>query len=143
YAIAGLSNGEQSVFVSKPGYLRISAIAVIGVDLTKDFTLFPGVVISGSTSELGILPLGGVIITVTVGPNAGTQTTSSRGPGVIGGWILPPVLPGDITFRASRPGYDTVERTIHAAVDTWVGDIQLRSSYAACLTSVAPVLVDR
>jgi hypothetical protein len=143
YAIRGLGTYQQPVGVSKPGYIRMSASVVIGVELTRDFTLFPGVVISGTTSELGILPLSGVTIIVAAGPNAGTQTASSAGPGVIGGWSLPPVLPGDITVRAAKPGYDTVERTLHAAADTWVGDVAMRSSYGGCLTSVVPILVDR
>jgi hypothetical protein len=44
-------------------------------------------------------------------PNAGAQTTSGGPPG---GFSLPPVLPGDFTIRASKAGYDTVDRAVHA-----------------------------
>ena len=42
----------------------------------KDFTLRPGVIVSGRTVEAGVGPLNGVTIAVTSGPNAGAQTTS-------------------------------------------------------------------
>lgn len=142
YSIGGLAGGQQYVSVSKPGYIRISTTVTIGVEVTKDFTLVPGVILGGHTTELGLVPLVGVRISVMSGPNAGTETTSS-GIGVGGGWTLPPILPGDVTLRASKAGYDTIERAIHAAVDTYGIDFALKSSYGSCLTSVAPVLVDR
>ena len=141
YSIGGLAAGQQSVFVQKPGYIRISATVTIGVDLTKDFTLAPGVILGGRTNELGVVPLSGVAISVISGPNVGTETTSYA-TGVGGGWTLPPILPGDVTLRASKPGYDSVERTVHASVDTYGIDFALRSSYGSCLTSVDPMLVD-
>jgi hypothetical protein len=52
------------------------------------------------------------------------------------------VLPGDFTIRASKAGYDGVDRAVHAVADTYV-DITMRWAYGSCLTSVSPVLFDR
>jgi hypothetical protein len=106
----------------------------------KDFMLRPGLIVSGRTVEVGVGPLNGVTITVTTGPNAGVQTTSG---GPLDGFSLPPVLPGDFTIRASKAGYDGVDRALHATADTYLGDITLKWAYGSCLTSVAPVLFDR
>jgi hypothetical protein len=139
YVISGLAGGTQPYGVSKPGYVRISGTVSIGQELVKDFTLRPGVSVGGQTSELGVGPLGGVTITVTSGPNTGVQTTSTSW-GVYG---LGPIAPGDLTLRASKPGYDSVERTVHATVNEYAIDFVLRWAYGTCLTSVSPVLFDR
>jgi hypothetical protein len=140
YLVSGLFAGRQPVSVSKPGYLRISDMIEIAEGAVKDFTLRPGVIVSGRTVEAGVGPLNGVTITVTSGPNAGVQTTSS---GPLGGFSLPPVLPGDFTVRASKAGYDSVDRAVHATADTYLEDVTLKWAYGSCLTSVAPVLFDR
>ena len=142
YAITGLRAGSQQVSVSKPGYIRVSDAVVIGVQLVKDFALGSGVILGGRTTELGLLPLSGATISVISGPNAGTETTSYAA-GVGGGWTLPPILPGDVTLRASRAGYDSIDRAVHALVDNYGIDFALRSSYGSCLTSVDPVLVNQ
>lgn len=141
YVVSGLFAGRQPVFVSKPGYLRIQEDVEIGEGTVKDFTLRPGVIVSGKTVEAGVGPLNGVTITVTSGPNAGVQDTS-RGP-VDGSFRLPPVLPGDFTIRASKAGYDSVDRAVHAMDDTYLDDIALKWAYGSCLASVAPVKFDR
>ena len=140
YLVSGMFAGRQPVFVSKSGYLRISEMIEIAEGAVKDFTLRPGVIVSGRTVEVGVAPLNGVTITVTSGPNAGVQTTSN---GPLGGFSLPPVLPGDFTLRASKAGYDSVDRPVHATADTYLEDITLKWAYGSCLTSVAPVLFDR
>jgi len=140
YLVLGLFAGRESVSVSKPGYLQISETIEIAEGAVKDFTLRSGVIVSGRTVEAGVGPLNGVMITVTSGPNAGVQTTSG---GPLGGFSLPPVLPGDFTIRASKAGYDGVDRAVHATADTYLGDITLKWAYGSCLTSVAPVLFDR
>lgn len=140
YLVSGLFAGKQPVYVSKPGYLRISEMIEIAEGAVKDFTLRPGVIVSGRTVEAGVGPLNGVTITVTSGPNAGVQTTSG---GPLGGFSLPPVLPGDFTIRASKASYDSVDRAVHATADTNLEDITLKWAYGSCLTSVGPVLFDR
>jgi len=140
YLVTGLFAGRQPVFVTKPGFLKISEMIEIAEGALKDFTLRPGVIVSGRTVEAGVGPLNGVTIAVTSGPNAGAQTTSG---GPLGGFSLPPVLPGDFTIRASKTGYDSVDRTVHAPADSYLEDITLKWAYGSCLTSVAPVLFDR
>jgi len=140
YLVSGLFPGRQPVSVYKSGYLRISDMMEIAEGAVKDFTLRPGLIVSGRTVEVGVGPLNGVTITVTTGPNAGVQTTSG---GPLGGFSLPPVLPGDFTIRASKAGYDSVDRALHATADTYLEDITLKWAYGSCLTSVAPVLFDR
>lgn len=140
YLVSGLFAGRQPVYVSKPGYLRISEMIEIAEGAVKDFTLRPGVIVSGRTVEAGVGPLNGVTITVTSGPNAGVQTTSG---GPLGGFSLPPVLLGDFTIRASKASYDSVDRAVHATADTHLEDITLKWAYGSCLTSVGPVLFDR
>jgi len=140
YVVSGLFAGSQPVSVSKPGFLSVSDTVVIAEGGVKDFTLRPGVIVSGKTMEAGVGGLNGVTITVTSGPNTGVQTTS-RGP-VDGSFSMPSVLPGDFAIRASKPGYDSVDRSVHAPVNTYLDDITLKWSYGTCLTSVAPVLFD-
>jgi hypothetical protein len=67
------------------------------------------------------------------------QATSG---GPLGGFSLPPMLPGDFTIRASKAGYDRVDRAVHVLADTYL-DITLKWAYGSCLTSVAPILFDR
>jgi hypothetical protein len=140
YLVSGLFVGRQPVSVSKSGYLRISEMIEIAEGAAKDFTLRPGVIVGGRTVEVGVGPLNGVTITVTSGPNAGVQTTSG---GPLGGFSLPPVLPGDLTIRASKAGYDSVDLAVHATADTYLEDITLKWAYGSCLTSVAPIVFDR
>jgi len=140
YVVTGLVAGKQPVGVSKPGYLRILEDVDIQEGSVKDFTLRPGVMVNGKTLEAHVGPLNGVTITVVSGPNAGVQTTSS-GP-VDGSFQLPPLLPGDFTIRASKPGYDSVDRDVHAMTDTYVDGITLKWAYGSCLTAVAPVKFD-
>jgi len=140
YVVAGLFAGKQTVGVSKPGYLRIEEDVDIQEGTVKDFALRSGVIVGGRTLEAQVGPLNGVTITVVSGPDAGVQTTS-RGP-VDGSFQLPPVLPGDFTIRASKPGYDSVERDVHAMTDTYVDGITLKWAYGSCLAAVAPVKFD-
>jgi hypothetical protein len=140
YVVSGLFAGKQPVFVSKPGYLRIQEDVEVQEGTVKDFALRPGVIVTGKTLEAGVGPLNGVTITITSGPNAGVQTTSS-GP-VDGSFRLPPVLPGDFTIRASKAGYDSVDRAVHAMADTYLDDMTLKWAYGSCLASVAPVKFD-
>jgi hypothetical protein len=140
YVMPGLFAGTSRVNVSKPGYLALSEDVTIAEGAVKDFTLRPGVFINGRTVEAGVGPLSGVTITVISGPNAGVQTTSG---GPLGGFSLPGPLPhGDFTIRASKTGYDTVDRAVHAEVDTYV-DITMKWAYGSCLSSVTPVVFDR
>jgi hypothetical protein len=139
YLVTGLYAGTQSVSVSKPGFVRVAEMMEITPGAVRDFTMRPGVIISGRTLEAAVGPLNGVTITVTSGPDAGVRTTTA----VLGGFSLPPVLPGDFTIRASKEGYDSVDRAVHATADVYLDDMTLKRAYGACLTSVAPVLLDR
>lgn len=140
YQLAGLFARTDTVYVFKPGYLSTSETVAIGGDTVKDFVLRPGVIVDGKVSEAGVGGLNGVTITVISGPNAGVQTTST-GP-VDGAFRLPPVLPGDFTIRASKAGYETVEQSLQAPVNTYV-NITMKWAYGLCLASVMPVLFDR
>jgi hypothetical protein len=139
YLVTGLYPGTQLVGVSKPGFVRIAEMVEIAPGAARDFTMRPGVIVGGRTVEAGVGPLNGVTITVTSGPDAGVRTTTA----VLGGFSLPPVLPGDFTIRASKDGYDSVDRAVHATADIYLDDVTLKWAYGACLTSVAPVLFDR
>ncbi len=139
YFISGLAGGQQPYWVSKPGYVSLSGTVSIGEQLVKDFSMRPGVVVSGRTSEVGVGPLGSVTIAVISGPNAGVQVTSTSW----GAYGLPPIAPGDFTLRASKAGYESIDRSVHATVDTPSTDFTLKWSYGTCLTSVTPVFIDR
>jgi hypothetical protein len=77
------------------------------------------------------------MITVTSGPNVGVQTTST------GPWTVASncrrCCTGDFTIRASKAGYDGVDRMVHATSDTYLGDVTLKWAYGSCLASAAPV----
>ena len=139
YLVSNLFAGTQPVFVSKPGYLRIEETIEIADGTLKDFSLRPGVIVGGRTVEAGVGPLIGVTVTVTSGPSAGLQSTSAP---PLAGFSLPAMLPGEFTIRASKAGYDSVDRTVQAMTDTNV-EIALKWAYGSCLTSVAPIVFDR
>lgn len=139
YLVTGLYLGSQPVFVGKSGYVRIFETVEIAPGAVKDFALRPGVIVSGRIVEDGVGPLNAATITVISGPDAGLQTTTA----VIGGFSLPPVLPGDFIIRASKPGYDSVDRSIHATADVYLADITMKWAFGSCLSSVTPVLFDR
>jgi hypothetical protein len=139
YFISGLAGGAQRYNVSKPGYVHLSGTVNIGEELVKDFAMRPGVMVGGRTNEAGVGPLGGVTVAVTSGPNAGLETTSTSW----GVYSFGPIAPGEFTIRASKAGYDSVERTVHATVDAYANDFTLKWSYGTCLTLVTPVLIDR
>jgi hypothetical protein len=122
---------------TKPGYndYRKSSFEVRG-ETVADVILQPGVTISGIVSESGVGPLGGATVEVLSGPNAGARTETSVATG--SGYYSLNVLPGDVTLRASKAGYDRVERTLHAPVSV-TSDFVLKWSYGTCLQSVTPI----
>lgn len=140
YVLSGVYAGRgQPIFVSKPGFVSVFETVDITGSAVKDFALRPGVIVSGKILEAGVGPLNGVTVSVITGPDAGVQATTA----LLGGFGLPPVRPGDFTIRASKAGYDSVDIAVHAAVNTWLGEITMKWAYGSCLSSVAPVLFDR
>jgi hypothetical protein len=125
------------VQVNKPGYnpFSRSGFSVRG-DTAFDVTLEPGVTITGSVSESGVGALPGATVEVISGPNAGLKTTSNILANA--GFYLLNVLPGDVGLRVSKPGYETVERVVPAAVSS-NADFVLKWAYGTCLQSVTPV----
>src|SRR5438034_1534806 len=69
YLVPGLFAGRQPVSVSKSGYLTISETIDIADGTVKDFTLRPGVIVSGRTVELCVGPLNVAKITVRSDPH--------------------------------------------------------------------------
>jgi hypothetical protein len=134
-----IREGTWDLFVSKPGYTRLSqyGAVVVTTDTTRDLTLMPGVRVSGRTFEEGVGSLTGVRIEVIGGPDDGASYTT-RGPGVENAWSLS-LLPGTHRLRASKDGYDAIERTITAMTDANNIDFTLKWAYGSCLRSVTPV----
>lgn len=111
-------------------------------DAVLDFTLQPGIAISGLVTEAGVGPLENATVEVIAGPSAGAKGTTGP-PGVPGRYIVSHVLPGDITVRASKAGYESVEQRVHADESTSSVDFSLKWAYGTCLRSVSPVLFDQ
>lgn len=137
-----LPAGTFDIFVRKPGYTTLSLYGgiVVTANTTRDFTLKPGVQIFGRTFEEGVGSLTGVLIEVVAGPSTG-QSTTTRPPGVENAYTLA-LLPGEHRIRASKAGYDPVERTVTATADVSNVDFTLKWAYGSCLRSVSPVLFD-
>ena len=133
---ADIVDGYQ-LQVTKPGFndFRVGSYPVRG-DTVLDVTLQPGATISGVVSEFGVGPLDGATVEVISGPDAGASTQTRVVAGVAHYSLN--VLPGDVTLRASKAGYDSVERLVHAPVST-TSDFVLKWSYGACLQAVTPI----
>jgi hypothetical protein len=112
YRIDGLPSGIRApVSVNLDGY-EAAQTDVTLADMTLDFTLrFQGFSVSGRTSEPALGPLGRVKVEVISGTNAGASTISPSW----GTYGLQHLLPGTFTLRASKAGYDSIERTITPA----------------------------
>ena len=136
-----LPNGSHGVYLTKPGYRPLNRDGVvISGDTIFDATLRPGVIISGSVTEPGADMVDGVTIEIISGPNAGQKTESRLTP-IRGRYSFDYLLPGEMRFRASKPGYDTIEQSVTATIDTTV-NFSMRMAYGACLRSVGPLFLD-
>ena len=136
-----LPNGSHGVYLTKPGFRPLNRDGVvISGDTVFDATLRPGVIISGSVNEPGADMVDGVTIEIVSGPNAGQKTESRLQP-FRGRYWFDYLLPGEMRLRASKPGYDTVEQTVTATIDTTV-NFSMRMTYGACLRSVGPLFLD-
>jgi len=138
YSLANV-RGTFRVAVSKPGFRSVDSTVTVDKDATQNFTLLPGVQIGGFIEEAGVGRLGGATVEMISGPDAGAMTTSTSW----GAYGFGYVLPGEMTLRASKPGYDSVERTIRAEVDQHGINFTLKWAYGTCLTAVDPVLFER
>ena len=135
-----LPAGMWLLGVSKPGFdTYISSSFQVSANTTVDVTLKPGVRVFGRIAEQDVGPLTGARVEVLSGPNAG-QSTMTAPPGVPGSYMLH-VLPGEFRIRASKEGYEPVERLVSAFVDT-TADFTLKWAYGSCLRSVTPVFFD-
>jgi hypothetical protein len=137
-----LPNGSHILSVTRPGFraLRREGVIVEGDNITIDATLQPGVIISGTVSEPGADRVDGVTIEIVSGPNAGSKTTSRASP-FRGAYSFDYLAPGEMRLRASKPGYDVVEQSIDARINSTV-DFALRMTYGSCLRSVGPLFFD-
>jgi carboxypeptidase family protein len=135
------AGNDYHIGAAKPGFLRLFRFPVaVATDLVFELTLDPGVQIGGVVTEIGVGPLGGATVEITSGPDQG-RSTSTAGPlGQQGAFGLT-ALPGTFTLRATKSGYDPVEKSVTAMADTDV-DFALKWAYGSCLQSVSPVLFD-
>src|SRR3989442_5042964 len=78
YLVSGLFAGRQPVYVSKPGYLRISEMIEIAEGAVKDFTLRPGVIVSGRDVGGGGGPVDGGTINLSSRADAGLPSNAGR-----------------------------------------------------------------
>ena len=125
YRINGLPSGVRVRVSARLDGYEAPETAVTLADMTLDFTLrFQGFSVSGRTSEPALGPLGGVKVEVISGTNAGASTISPSW----GAYVLQRLLPGTFTLRASKAGYDSIERTVTVSKSTLV-DFELKPSY--------------
>ena len=80
--------------------------------------------------------LRGATVEVTSGPSKGLRFVT--GPGS-GSYQLKPVMPGDVTVQASKDGYETIQRSVHAEADVSL-DFDMKWAYGTCLQSVTPIV---
>ena len=137
YRIDRITPGSHDFLVQRAGYEPVRGTLAVSADTVHDFTLRPGVTVSGWTFEQGVGVLGGVTVTITSGPAAGQSAVSQYW----GTYSFDYVTPGGLRLRASKPGYEPVEVAADGTADVHV-DFTLRWSFGACLTGVTPVLFD-
>lgn len=134
--------GSHTLSATKPGFRPLSGAAVVvSGDTIFDATLRPGVIVSGLVNELGADRLTDVKIEILTGPHARQSAMSGHIPGTRD-YSFGYLTPGQFRMRASKEGFDTVERDVTATVDTTV-NFTLRWAYGSCLQSVAPVFLDQ
>jgi len=135
-----LPNGTYSVRAEKAGFHAFDGSIRLFSDATLDVTLIRGISIYGHVFEFGVGPLSNATVEVTSGPNRGLKTQTRSEDGL---YYLDYILPGDLTLRAGKAGYDSVDQALHVA-DANVNnvDFTLKWSYGTCLRSVAPLLFD-
>jgi hypothetical protein len=133
-----LPGGTYVASSSKAGYETSAAMTVqVSGPTVVNFTLRPGISVGGLITEAGVGPLNDATVDVISGPSQGLSTlTGHPNPGV---YYFPHVLPGDLTLRVSKTGYDTVEQAVHATASVNL-DFTLKWSYGTCLQSVTPVM---
>lgn len=131
--------GNWDVTVTKPGYEIVSGELKVAADTIFDITFPLTVYLAGKVTELGVGLLDGVTVEIVSGPNMGRSHVT--GMPVTGQYFIDHLVPGELTLRASKTGYEPVERTLVVNANTNL-DFAMRWSYGTCLTSVAPVLFD-
>jgi hypothetical protein len=144
FRVTGLVRGSSyPVYVSKGGYETVSTTVTLPeAETTLNVTLEPGVSVSGRVTESDVGPLGGVKVEVIDGPNAGRSEVSRLVGSEFAAYTIEHLQPGRFTLRASKEGYEPVERTVDALVSTRA-DFSLKASYGFCLVSVSPVILER
>jgi hypothetical protein len=118
---AGMFQGSlpAGVYIAEadnPGYETAQNMNVqVSGPTALNFTLHLGIKLGGRVMAAGVGPLDDVVVELISGPNKGLSAlTGHPVPGVYG---MQHVLPGDLTVRASKTGYDSVEQTVHAVAD--------------------------
>jgi hypothetical protein len=129
---------NYQISIQGAGFEEVRSTFSLAADVVLDFTLRPGISLSGRVSEAGVGPLDNATVEITSGSAAGQKTTTS----VLGGYVFSHILPGDFTVRASKPGYEPVERAVHGVESLFTIDFTLKWSYGTCLRSVNPILFD-
>jgi len=121
-----LPAGGYSASAKHPGYERVDVMAVqVSGPTVLDFTLHLGIMLGGRVLAAGSggpppftpfnsLLLNDVVVELTSGPNKGLSARTNAS----GVYTMQRVLPGDLTVRASKTGYESVEQTVHAVDDT-------------------------
>jgi hypothetical protein len=132
-----LPAGTYPTRVSKPGYQERSGSVTIAGDVMFDVTLVVGITVSGWVREVGVEgALRGATVEITSGPSKGLRSVTGPGSGA---YSMKPVMPGDFTVQASKEGYETIQRSVHAEVDTSI-DFDMKWAYGTCLQSVTPIV---
>lgn len=136
------TGGGYEIAAQRAGFEEQRTTISLASDVILDFTLQPGIVIGGTVVEAGVGPLENATVEIVAGSGAGQRITT--GPLIAGGrYSFSHVLPGDLTIRAGKAGYESVERPVHADDSIFSVDFTLKWAYGACLRSVTPVLFDR
>ena len=133
-----LPAGTWEILVQRAGFEEVRSTFSLASDVVLDFTLHPGITVSGRVSEAGVGPLENATIEITSGSVAGRKTTTSA----LGVYVFSHIVPGDFTIRASKPGYESIERQVQGVESIFTIDFTLKWSYGTCLRSVDPVLFD-
>jgi hypothetical protein len=132
-----LPSGSYQVLVTKPGFEDVFRSVSVSGDTVFDLTIRAGIYIVGKVLEVGVGPLDDVTVEVISGPGTGRSTLT--GHPIAGQYLLDHLLPGDLTLRASKAGYETLEQTVRAMTNIGNIDFSLKWAYGTCLQSVTPV----
>jgi hypothetical protein len=109
-------HGSFHLFVGHPSFRDIGRSVNILTNTSLDLTLVPSVNLTGRVSAPGAKCLNDPVVEIVSGPDAG-RSMISRGGGADWHYFFHDLVPGPLTVRVRKCGYDPVEQRVDVTAD--------------------------